>query len=172
MNEMNRLISFLTSSLNIHLNLDQNFMINTSQIFLSLEKGSLNNNNSIVSIRSMIELLAPFGNSKLNSNTNLSRSISLTIFDRNENEIALTTNLSQSIEIIIPRDSNLIIPSMILQNVASSLNSTPHNQLFRFSYVNITSILPISVHLEIHPLNSNLAYLFIYKFDQLPQLNS
>jgi hypothetical protein len=61
---------------------------------------------------------------------------------------------------------------MILQNVTSSLNSTPHNQLFHFSYVNITSILPISVHLEIHSLNSNLAYLFIYQFDQLPQLNS
>jgi hypothetical protein len=28
------------------------------------------------------------------------------------------------------------------------------------------------VHFEIHPLESNLSYLFIYKFDQLPLLNS
>jgi hypothetical protein len=30
----------------------------------------------------------------------------------------------------------------------------------------------ISVHLEIHPLNTHVAYLLIYKFDQIPQLNS
>ena len=60
---------------------------------------------------------------------------------------------------------------MILQNV-TSMNSTPHNQLFDLHYVNITNILSVSVHFEIRPLNTSLAYLFIYKFDQLPQLNS
>jgi len=46
-----------------------------------------------------------------------------------------------------------------------------HNQSFYFQYINITSILPISVHFEIRPLNSTLGYLFIYQFDQTPQLN-
>ena len=58
----------------------------------------------------MMEPLASFGNSKVQSNTNLSRSISLSILDQNGNEISIQTNLSHPIEIIIPRDPNLIIP--------------------------------------------------------------
>jgi hypothetical protein len=119
----------------------------------------------------MMVPLASFGNSKSQSNTNLSRSLSLSILDQYGNEISIQTNENQSIEIIIPRDPNVIIPSMILQNV-TSMNITPHNQLFYFHYTNITNVLPISVHFEIHPLNTSLAYLFIYKFDQVPQLNS
>jgi hypothetical protein len=119
----------------------------------------------------MMQPLASFGNSKSSSNTNVSTSISLSIVDQNENDIPIQTNNSQPIEIIIPRDPNIIIPLMILQNVTST-NSTPHNQLFNLHYVNITSILSISVHLEIGSLNASLAYLLIYKFDQLPQLNS
>jgi hypothetical protein len=118
-----------------------------------------------------MEPLAPFGNSKSQSNTNLSTLMSLSILDQYGNEVSIQTNASHPIEIIIPRDPNLIIPPMILQNV-TSMNSTPHNQLFNLNYLNITSSLPISVHFEMHPLNLSLAYLFIYKFDQTPQLNS
>ena len=105
------------------------------------------------------------------SNTNLSRSISLSILDQNGNDISIQTNLTYPIELIIPRDPNVIISDMILQNVIS-INFTLYNQLFNLNYVNITSILPISVHFEIHPLNPNIGYLFIYKFDSSPQLNS
>ena len=115
--------------------------------------------------------LASFGNSTIESNTNLSTSISLSILDQYGNEIPVQTNLSHPIEILIPRDPNLLISAMILQNVLS-LNSNSHNQMFNFHYVNITSILTVSVHFEIHPLNRNVAYLFIYKFDQSPRLNS
>ena len=115
--------------------------------------------------------MASFGNSKSQSNTNVSTSISLSILDQNGNDVSIQTNLSHPFEIIIPRDSNLIISPMVLQNVTSS-NSIPHNQLFQLHYVNITSILSISVHFEMRPLNTSLAYLFIYKFDGLPQLNS
>jgi hypothetical protein len=104
-------------------------------------------------------------------NTNLSRSISLSILDENLNEVSIQTNLSNSIEIIIPRDPNLIISSMYLQNVIST-NFTFHNQLFNLHYVNISSTYAISLHFEIRSLNSNLGYLFIYKFDSSPQLNS
>jgi hypothetical protein len=119
----------------------------------------------------MVEPLAPFGNSKSQPNTNVSRSISLSILDQYGNEVSIQTNASHPIEIIIPRDPNLLIPQMILQNV-TSMNSTPHNQLFYFQYLNITSVLSISVHFEMRPLNTSLAYLFIYKFDQTPLLNS
>jgi hypothetical protein len=112
--------------------------------------------------------LAPFGNSKSQPNTNLSTSISLSVLDREGNDVPIQTNLSNPIEIFIPRDPNLIIPPMILQNITS----TPDNQLFNLQYVNITSTQTISIHFEILPLNTSLAYLFIYKFDQAPRLNS
>jgi len=111
--------------------------------------------------------LASADQSNSQSNTNLSRSISFSILDQNGNEVLIETNSTNPIELIIPRDPNLIIPSMILQNVTS----TPHYQLFNLHYVNITSTLPISVHLEIHPLDATIGYLLIYKFDGIPQLN-
>jgi len=116
----------------------------------------------------MMEPLASFGNSKSESNTNLLTSISLSILDQNGNEVSIETNKDDSIEIIISRDPNLIIPPMIKQNVTS----TPHNQSFNIHYINITSLLPISVHFQIRPSDTNVIYLFIYKFDQLPLLNS
>jgi hypothetical protein len=116
----------------------------------------------------MMKPLASFGSSTSQPNTNLSTSISLSILDQYGNEVPIQTNLSQPIEIIIPRDPNLIIPSMYLQNVTS----IPHNQIFNLHYVDITSTLTVSIHFEIHPLNTNLSYLFIYKFDQSPRLNS
>ncbi|UJR18699.1 hypothetical protein I4U23_005606 [Adineta vaga] len=196
-NQMTKLITLLTSALNIHLNIGQNIIVETSQVLMSLEtkySQSLSNqftkqigngqiqlpenfnssyltNNEHISIRSMMDTLASFGNSKSTLNTNLSRSISFSIFDYNQNEIPIRTMMNQSIEIIIPRDPNLIIPSMTLQNV-TSMDSTPHHLIFHYQYLNLSSSLPISVHWEIQPLNTSIGYLFIYKFDQIPQLNS
>jgi hypothetical protein len=119
----------------------------------------------------MMQPLAAFGNSTSQPTVNVSRSISLSILDQYGNEVSIQTNLSHPIEIIIPRDPNVIISEMILQNV-TSMNSTPHNQLFNLQYLNITSVLSIAVHFEMRPLNPSLAYLFIYKFDQAPLLNS
>jgi hypothetical protein len=119
----------------------------------------------------MVQPLASFGNSHSQSNTNLSRSISLSLFDHYGNEVPLRTNLNHSIQFTVPRDPNLVLPSMTLQNVTSS-NSTPHHQLFNLHFINVTSNLPISVHFEMQPLNISLGYLFIYKFDSSPLLNS
>ncbi|UJR07107.1 hypothetical protein I4U23_011395 [Adineta vaga] len=196
-NQNNKMITLLTSSLRNHLNIGQNFLINTSQVFMSVEKISIDslsnklikqmdnaqiqfpdmiqfdqNNNSAILIRSILESLATVNQWKSSSkDTNLSRSVTLSLLDRNENEIFIQTNLSHPIEILIPRDPNLFIPEMIFQNV-TSMNSISNKQLFSFHYINITNSLPRSTHFEIHPLNSSLSYLFIYKFDQIPQLNS
>ena len=97
--------------------------------------------------------------------------MSLSIYDSNGNEVPIQSTSNQSIEIIIPRDPNLAIPSMTSQNV-TSLSSTPHYQLYNLHFVNITSKLPISVHFQMRPHNISLAYLLIYKFDSSPQLNS
>jgi hypothetical protein len=117
--------------------------------------------------------LALADNMRPQSNTNLSRSISLSILDNDGNEISISTTLNYPYQFIIPRDPNLILPPMTLQNV-TSLNSTPHHLLFNLHYINIvqSNNLPISLHIEMEPLNKTLSYLFIYKFDSSPQLNS
>ncbi|CAF1074084.1 unnamed protein product [Adineta steineri] len=192
-NQMNDLISLLSSLLNIYLNIKQSSIINTSQVYMSLETISIDDlsnhfikqiengqiqfpqnfnlnqtNISKISIRSIMKPLVSFNNwtSSLIS-TNLSRSASFSILDQNGNEISIKTNSANPINIIIPRDPYMTISSMILQNV-TSINSTLDNQFFHFHYVNITNPLPISVHFDIHPLNVTIAYLFIYKFDQIP----
>jgi hypothetical protein len=110
---------------------------------------------------------------KSKSNTNLSTSIALSILDQNGNEISIQTTFDYPYKFIIPRDPNLIIPSMTLQNV-TSMNSTPHHLLFNLHYINIvqSNNLTVSIHIEMEPLNINLGYLLIYKFDSSPQLNS
>ncbi|CAF4158129.1 unnamed protein product, partial [Adineta steineri] len=191
--QVTQMISLLTSSLNIHINIGQKYLMNTSQSFVSLETISIQSlkdrlvkqienaqfhipsdsilnttSNSSISLRSRVDPLASFGNFQ---NTNLSKSISLSIIDQNGNEVSFEVSQNNSIQLIIPRDPNVLIPSMYLQNV-TSINSTINNLLFNYHYINITSSLPISIHFEIHSSNRSLAYLFIYKFDQTPQLNS
>ena len=41
MNQMNEIISLLSSSLNIHLNIGQDSIVDTSQVFMSLETQSI-----------------------------------------------------------------------------------------------------------------------------------
>jgi hypothetical protein len=119
----------------------------------------------------MMQPLASAGTSRSQSNTNLSTSVTLSLFDANGNEVAVRTDADHPIELIIPRDPNRVIPSMALQNV-TSLADSPHRQLFNLHFINITSQLPISVHFEMRPLNTSLSYLLIYRFDSAPQLNS
>ncbi|CAF4347539.1 unnamed protein product, partial [Adineta steineri] len=164
---MNEIISLLTSTLNIHINIGQNLTINTPSTFMSLESISIEslsnkqipqvgnarvnipkhfnsniNDNSAVMLRSIMEPLAVYGSSKSQSaNTNVSTSISLSVVDRNGYEVTIKTNETYPIEIIIPHDPSLIIPSMIIENV-TSINSTFHNQLFSYHYMNITNTLP------------------------------
>ncbi|CAF4597250.1 unnamed protein product, partial [Rotaria magnacalcarata] len=53
----------------------------------------------------------------------MSRSVSLDILDSTGTTIPFT-NLPEPIEIIIPRDSNLALPPMILENVTGETRST------------------------------------------------
>ena len=119
----------------------------------------------------MVQPLASADMLRSHSITNLSRSVSLSIVNQNGDEISIRKVFDSSIELFIPRDPNWMLPAMVLQDVISA-NAIRHNQLFNFHYVNITSSLSISVHLEMRPLNISLGYLFIYKFDAMPQLNS
>lgn len=193
--QMNAILSLLSSAMNIHLNIGQNSIINTPNVYMSLETISADelanksiqqvgsaqiqlpsqfnsslDRNSTLSLRSTLEPLAPLGSSKSSSsNTNLSTSISLSLIDQYGKEITFQTNDDHPIQIIIPRDPNLIIPPWSLHNTAVS---TPYQQIFNLQYINITSTRNISVHWEIRPVNVSLGYLFIYKFDSAPRLNS
>jgi len=117
--------------------------------------------------------LASAGASQSQANTNLSTSISLSVLDKTGNVIPIHASSDHPIEFIIPRDNNLIVPSMTLQNVTSISNN--HNQLFNLHYVNITQSnnnITVSLHFEMHPLNTSLGYLLIYRFDGSPKLSS
>ena len=69
------------------------------------------------------------------SATNLSRAISLSILDLNGKEISIKTNSTNPFEIIIPRDPNVHISDMILQDVLS----TSQDQFFNIRQIDITS---------------------------------
>jgi hypothetical protein len=121
------------------------------------------------------------GSSTHASHTNLSRSLTLSLFDADAREVPVLTptssnNRSSSIELIIPRDPNLHLPPMALQNVTALLH-TPHHFIFNRHAVNLSlfrspsSSSTVALHFEMQPLDITAAFLLIYRFDQPPQLN-
>ncbi|CAM4787932.1 unnamed protein product [Rotaria magnacalcarata] len=196
--QANEVISWITDALSIHLTQDQHVTINTSSVFFSLEittaaslygkpirpighamiqfpsKFDHNTNpNTTVSLRTIVQPLALAGISQSRAYTNFSASISLSVLNRNGSVIPIRNNTEDPIEFIIPRDSNFRVPTMNLQNVTSTKNT--ENQSFYLHYVNITQAnknLSMSLHFEMRPLDKDLAYLFIYRFDRPSQRNS
>jgi hypothetical protein len=119
--------------------------------------------------------LSIIGN-QVETNLNLSTLLSITLFDENNNEIPVHTPGNNSIAFTISRDINFIIPPMFMQNVSLlPVNSLMNNRQFNLHFINITQSNPnmtVSIHFEMHSLNDTLGYMLIYKFDQIPQLNS
>ena len=106
----------------------------------------------------------------------MSRSVSLNLFDTNGTTLSVK-NLSSPIKIIIPRDPNIILPSMTLQNLTgqSVVTSTNNNRQFSLYYVNVTSpttSLTLSATFEVKSTDAMLGYLLILRFDAIPILNS
>jgi len=107
---------------------------------------------------------------------NTSRSISLSLLDTSGTTIAVN-NLPSSIEIIISRDSNLLLPSMTLENVTGQTVAIKANNNPQFSlyYVNVTSSaenLTLSATFEFKSENSTIGFMIIFRFDAIPVLNS
>ena len=104
--KMKEMISRLNSILNIHLNVGQQSIVNTSEVLMSLQSETIeslsnrtfangairfpeivtNQTEKSIRIQSKVEPLASFGNS---ANTNVSRSISFSLFDSDGKEISL-----------------------------------------------------------------------------------
>jgi hypothetical protein len=78
---------------------------------------------------------------------------------------------------LIPRDSNLLLPSMIFENITEQTQSTNanNNRQFTLYYVNVTSptqSLTLSATFEFKSNNSELGFMVIFRFDAIPILNS
>ena len=103
---------------------------------------------------------------------NLSRMISLSLVDKQGNEIPLRTPVDQPVEMIILRDPAFHLPPMTRQNATSMSNDSLHQRVFNLHSIDFTETSPFALHLEVHPLSGNLSYLMIYRFDLSPVLNS
>ncbi|CAM4932617.1 unnamed protein product [Rotaria socialis] len=188
-------LAAIAVAFNVHLTVGQNTTVNTTSVFTSLEKtlvSSLSNKrisplgsaqihiplssnltqSDTVSVWSMIQPLAVASVTPGQVNTSLSTMISLSILDSHGKEISIHTDNEQPIEFFIPRDPNLIIPSMALYNV-TLIHDAKHQ--FYFHLINITQSnvnLTVSLHIEMRPRNRSLNYLMIFRLDGQPQLNT
>ena len=98
--------------------------------------------------------------------TNVSRSISITIFD--ERLQALKPHGYET-ELVIPRDPTLSLPDFTLHNV------TGNRDYFHYHLVDLNHLAPrlsYSIHLDMIPEDLNLSYLMIYKFNAKKIFNS
>ena len=192
------ILALVTKSLQIHLNHGQARRINSSSVHVSVESvspGSLSNKvirsientymrlpsnmtlatgnaTSAVLLQSVVQPLAVSDDLRSQANTNLSRSVSLSIVDENGNETAVRTTSDQPIELIIPRDPNLVLPPMTLQNVSLKSSVALNSQTYNLHHVNLGSqASSAALHFEMRPSDASLGYLLIYRFDSSPQLN-
>jgi hypothetical protein len=106
----------------------------------------------------------------------MSRSVTLTILAPNGTTISLN-NLPSPIQLIIPRDVNLIVPTMTLENITGQTVSiiANNNRQFSLYYVNVTSptaSLTLSATFEFKSDNSAVGFMVIYRFDAIPIFNS
>jgi hypothetical protein len=119
----------------------------------------------------MMEPLASADDSQFPSYTDFSRSISFSILNQHGNEVRINTNFDNPIELIIPRDPDLPIPLMFEQNV-TLINENEKKLLFNLYFIDLKQYSNISFHFQMYPLESNISYLFIYKFDSVPRLTN
>lgn len=107
----------------------------------------------------------------------MSRTLALTLYDSQGDTLAVQ-NLPTPIQMTISRDPALLLPSMIYQNMTGQTISTTgrnNNRQFALYYVNVTSAsasLTLSATLEIKSENFSIGYMIIYRFDNIPVLNS
>ena len=113
-------------------------------------------------VKSLIQHLAPLGRSAFA--TNLSRLMSLSLFDEDEKRhVSVQTSETDPIELFIPRDVHLDVPPMSLENV------TRERLFFSHHWIHLTLNFSFSLHIQIRPIKTNLTYLFLFRFDQMPQ---
>ena len=197
--QMKEVSSLLTRSLNIHLNVEQQFTVNTSSVFMSLET---------LKIQSLLRKEIPsVGNAwlRLPSTWNLSlqeyptgslrvRSFLFMQVDFSLQSAleplasfgsSLSTHLSRSISLTwmdqqgnelslrtdLDHPFEIIIPrDPLLIIPPMSLQNVTDHQGFYFHSAHLSPMS--SIHVEMHPSNINLSFAFIYRFDRIPVWNT
>lgn len=93
--------------------------------------------------------------------------LSLTLHDQSV-QIINIKNTTKPFEIMIPRQKNIIMPKMFYQNI----KLFSKNSQFKYYHINLTHQinLSISLHIEIQSENPELSYLFIIRFNGVPDL--
>lgn len=106
-----------------------------------------------------------------NSNSNLSRSVSLSILNRDGEELDFHAKIKQPIELMIPRDPNTVHSLFDWEYVNVSNQTT---RIFDYHSIILKrpSSLAISIHLELRPSDYMPAYLLVHRFDLAPQINA
>ena len=102
----------------------------------------------------------------------MSASLSVKLADEEGRDLVVR---SRGIELIIPRDINLVLPPMTLQNFSFIIAGHTNNRQFNLHFINITQPNPdisVSVHFQLRSHDPTLGYLVIYRFDGIPRLNS
>ena len=98
--------------------------------------------------------------------------MSLSFFDQKGTEVTVKASEDQPIEFFIPRDPNIILPSMELQNVTSkTIEGAFDYQLVDLDRLVGDTGLTVSLHFEIQPLDPSLAYVFVYQFDMISKVD-
>lgn len=120
----------------------------------------------------LVQPLAVAGSDEFNANTSFSRMISVSVFHENGTEINIANNTTNMIEIIIPRDPSMKIQDMTLKNLTSMNSNGQQYYLYRIDIPQSNSNGSVSLHFEMRPENQSLNYLFIFKFDGEPKLNT
>ncbi|UJR27333.1 hypothetical protein I4U23_008626 [Adineta vaga] len=128
-------------------------------------------------LNSIVTPLATAGtNGRSEANINVSRSVTLDFIDGSGTRKSVE-NLLDPVEIIIPRDTSIVLPAMALQNVTGSISSSTGNNNRQFSlfYVNVTgpsASITLSTTFEFKSDNPALGFVVIYRFDGIPLLNN
>ena len=98
----------------------------------------------------------------------LSSSIGLSLYDENSNELEITQSLSP-IDILIQRDQNfnqIKFYYVNATNIGFLIGSNFLQNSFKIKMNNA------SIHIELKPLNTTLAYLLVIKLGYMPLINS
>lgn len=112
--------------------------------------------------------------SLLKSTTNLSRSVSLTVLDADGDEIPINTSTGSRIELIIPRDPRLTLPPLSEVNVT---DGNPWGRIYNLHSIDLkrskwNENRTQSMHIQIDRIDRSVGYIFIYRFDRTPVINS
>ena len=112
-------------------------------------------------------------NGDTETNIGISKSLSYSLYDTNKNEIPIS-NQKKPIEFWIPKDTSVQIESYKYINatqISQNTNATNTSLQFLNGFLLNGFILSgsnVSVHIQLKPVNKNIAYLILLKFGDNP----